>query len=154
MAVANCLGHESQLDRTLNLYVTRSIVAAVDVPVMADGEDGYGGPVETAETIAAFVDAGVAGINLEDQHTAEQGYPGNREDFARTLEYLRNLRVDIWLGAHPNQSDAFVKHERLASGETPSPFIDPNGWQRFIEEIQAQFDAMCGAPAHSRAEGE
>ena len=67
MVVANCLGHEAQLDRALNLQVTRSIVAAVDVPVMADGEDGYGGPDEIGETIEAFIDTGVAGINLEDQ---------------------------------------------------------------------------------------
>ena len=60
IAVANCLRHESQLDLALNLEVTRKIVAAVDVPVMADGEDGYGGPDETAETIAAFVDVGIA----------------------------------------------------------------------------------------------
>jgi len=67
MAVANCLGREAELDRALNLQVTRSIVAAVDVPVMADGEDGYGGPGKIGDTIAAFIDAGVAGINLEDQ---------------------------------------------------------------------------------------
>ena len=67
IAVANCLGHEAELDRTLNQQVTRSIVAAVDVPVMADGEDGYGGPREIGDTIEAFIDAGVAGINLEDQ---------------------------------------------------------------------------------------
>jgi 2-methylisocitrate lyase-like PEP mutase family enzyme len=67
IAVANCLGHEAELDRAINLQVTRSIVAAVDVPVMADGEDGYGGPGEIGDTIAAFIDAGVAGVNLEDQ---------------------------------------------------------------------------------------
>ena len=68
LAVANCLGHEAELDRTLNLQVrTRHIVASVDVPVMADGEDGYGGPDKIGETIAAFIDAGVAGINIEDQ---------------------------------------------------------------------------------------
>jgi 2-methylisocitrate lyase-like PEP mutase family enzyme len=43
------------------------MVSAVDVPVMADGEDGYGGPEETGETVASFIDAGVAGINIEDQ---------------------------------------------------------------------------------------
>ncbi|MBT3381586.1 MAG: isocitrate lyase/PEP mutase family protein [Lentisphaerae bacterium] len=67
IAVANCLEREAQLRVELNLQVTRSIVAAVDVPVMADGEDGYGGPEEIGGTVAAFIDAGVAGINIEDQ---------------------------------------------------------------------------------------
>lgn len=47
-----------------NLAATAAIVAAVAVPVMADGEDGF---ADVAATVKAYLEAGVAGINIEDQ---------------------------------------------------------------------------------------
>lgn len=67
MTVAAGLASESLLSRDYNLQMTRQIVASVTVPVMADGEDGYGGPEQVAQTVWAFMEAGAAGINLEDQ---------------------------------------------------------------------------------------
>lgn len=79
---------------------------------------------------------------MTDEHTAEQGYPGNREDFAHSIEYLKTLDIDIWLGAHPGQNSTFGKHERLKSGEKPNPFIDPSGWQHFIAGIESNFQRL------------
>ena len=81
---------------------------------------------------------------MEDEHRDEQGYPGNREDFGRSLEYLKNLDVDIWLGAHPDQSFTFQKAERLAQGEQPNPFIDPTGWKAFIDRIRGRYIEKFG----------
>ena len=62
-------GYGSEMDVTLdeNVEWTRRIVESVDVPVMADAEDGYGGPEEVIETVDKFIYAGVAGLNIEDQ---------------------------------------------------------------------------------------
>ncbi|MEL7670960.1 isocitrate lyase/PEP mutase family protein [Methanobacterium sp.] len=62
-------GYTREIDVTLdeNIELTRRIVEAVDVPVMADAEDGYGGPEEVIDTVARFIETGVAGINIEDQ---------------------------------------------------------------------------------------
>ena len=62
-------GYPIENDVTLseNLEWTRKIVESVDIPVMADGEDGYGGPEKVIDTIKKFIQTGVAGINLEDQ---------------------------------------------------------------------------------------
>jgi 2-methylisocitrate lyase-like PEP mutase family enzyme len=62
-------GHKNEIDMTLdeNIEWTRQIVESVDVPVMADAEDGYGGPEEVIETVDKFIQAGVAGLNIEDQ---------------------------------------------------------------------------------------
>ena len=49
------------------LEQTRRICAAVDIPVMADGDTGFGNAVNTYYTVRAFEAAGAAGINLEDQ---------------------------------------------------------------------------------------
>jgi methylisocitrate lyase len=50
-----------------NVMVTRNIVRAVDVPVMADGDTGYGNALNVYRTIQDFEEAGAASINLEDQ---------------------------------------------------------------------------------------
>lgn len=45
----------------------RRIVAAVDVPVIADADTGYGNAINVLRTVALHEQAGVAGIHLEDQ---------------------------------------------------------------------------------------
>ncbi len=45
----------------------RRIVAAVDVPVIADADTGYGNAVNVVRTVRDYEQAGVAGIHLEDQ---------------------------------------------------------------------------------------
>lgn len=56
-----------------NLEWTRWIVEAVDVPVMADAEDGYGDVKTIPETVEKFMELGVAGLNLEDQILGKPG---------------------------------------------------------------------------------
>jgi len=44
-----------------------AIARAVDVPVIADADTGYGNPINVIRTVQEFEQAGVAGIQLEDQ---------------------------------------------------------------------------------------
>lgn len=67
MALASRAVPETRLSFEKNLEITRDIVLAVSVPVMADGEDGFGPPSRVFETAGAYIDAGVSGINIEDQ---------------------------------------------------------------------------------------
>ena len=46
---------------------SRHIAAAVTIPVFADADTGYGGPLQAAHTIRAMEDAGLAGLFMEDQ---------------------------------------------------------------------------------------
>lgn len=45
----------------------RRIAAAVDVPVIADADTGYGNAVNVVRTVQSYEQAGVAGIHIEDQ---------------------------------------------------------------------------------------
>ena len=45
----------------------KRIVQAVDVPVIADGDTGYGNPINVIRTIREYEAAGVSAIQLEDQ---------------------------------------------------------------------------------------
>ena len=45
----------------------RRIVDAVDIPVIADADTGYGNPINVIRTVQAYERAGVAAIHVEDQ---------------------------------------------------------------------------------------
>ena len=45
----------------------RRIAAAVSIPVIADADTGYGGPLQAVHTVRAMEDAGLAGLFMEDQ---------------------------------------------------------------------------------------
>ena len=50
----------------------RRIVEAVDIPVIADADTGYGNAINVTRTVQVFEDAGVAAIQLEDQVTPKK----------------------------------------------------------------------------------
>ena len=53
----------------LNENVThcRNLARSVSIPMTADADTGYGNPVNVFHTVQQFEEAGVAGINIEDQ---------------------------------------------------------------------------------------
>ncbi len=50
-----------------SLEVHRRIAGAVSIPVIADADTGYGGPLAVARTVREFERAGLAGVIREDQ---------------------------------------------------------------------------------------
>lgn len=50
-----------------SLEVHRRIAGAVSIPVIADVDTGYGGPLAVARTVREFERAGLAGVIIEDQ---------------------------------------------------------------------------------------
>lgn len=66
-AVAAGYPDEIYVNLDENIQWTHEIVDSVNIPVMADAEDGYGGPEEVLDTVERFIEIGVAGLNLEDQ---------------------------------------------------------------------------------------
>ncbi len=72
-----------------NIAITRSIVSAVRIPVMVDGEDGFGDGDCLQKNIATYIQLGAAGINLEDQNLREPGSPEKIIAEERMLDKLR-----------------------------------------------------------------
>jgi 2-methylisocitrate lyase-like PEP mutase family enzyme len=50
-----------------------SIAEVLTIPMLVDGETGYGGPLQTARAVRAFERAGVAGIRFEDSVFGQNG---------------------------------------------------------------------------------
>jgi 2-methylisocitrate lyase-like PEP mutase family enzyme len=101
-AVARSLGWEDgeQTPRDEMLRVVERIAAAVEVPVTADLEAGYGDPPGTAAEALA---AGAAGMNLEDSRGERDLVPLEeqveliRATRAAAPELVLNARVDVFI---------------------------------------------------------
>jgi len=67
--IANTLGFPDIGLTTMNEVVERAriISRAVNIPVIADADTGYGNPINVMRTVREFEDAGVAAIQIEDQ---------------------------------------------------------------------------------------
>lgn len=78
----------------------RDIVQAVDVPVIADADTGYGGVFNVMRTVAEFEEIGVAALHLEDQAEPKRcgHYAGKRlvdpVEMAAKLAAARRARRD------------------------------------------------------------
>lgn len=101
-AVARSLGWEDgeRAPAAEMIEAARRIAEAVDVPVTADLERGYGDPVGTAR---AAWDAGLVGINFEDSTRGglvplDEQVEAIRAIVAAVPELVVNARVDVFLG--------------------------------------------------------
>ena len=52
---------------TENVNHCRNLARSVSIPLTADADTGYGNPVNVFHTVRMFEEAGIAGVNLEDQ---------------------------------------------------------------------------------------
>jgi len=117
---------EELLGRERTTAIYREMAAAVSVPLNADGEKGYGGAEEMAETVRQFVAAGVAGMNLEDSDYHPHGTPMTLVPLDVQLakiqavmaakrelgsEFFLNARVDVFgaVGSHREGMDEAIK---------------------------------------------
>ncbi|OJJ61837.1 hypothetical protein ASPSYDRAFT_170071 [Aspergillus sydowii CBS 593.65] len=92
----------------------QEVVRQVDIPVMADGDTGYGSPMNVKRTVESFAAAGAAGVMIEDQtwpkrcgHTKGKSVVPRGEAYARIQAAVdaRNEGQDIFILA---RTDALI----------------------------------------------
>ncbi|KAL4922381.1 Pyruvate/Phosphoenolpyruvate kinase-like domain-containing protein [Aspergillus aurantiobrunneus] len=92
----------------------QEVVRAVSVPVIADGDTGYGSAMNVRRTVEGFAVAGAAGVMIEDQtwpkrcgHTQGKSVVSRDEAYARWRAAVdaRNEGLDIWVLA---RTDALI----------------------------------------------
>lgn len=64
-------------------------------------------------------------------------YPTIADDYAKTFERLKNMKVDIFLGSHGGIYDLKGKTKRL--GMAVNPFIDPQGYRDYVASSEAAY---------------
>ncbi len=83
-----------------NVEACRVMARSVSIPVMADADTGYGNPANMLHTVRMFEDAGVAGINIEDQVSPKRcGHMQGKDvvdmrEMARKIEAACDARKD------------------------------------------------------------
>ncbi|KAH6604404.1 methylisocitrate lyase [Trichoderma cornu-damae] len=81
---------------TLNdMRETASMIASLDpsVPLIADADTGYGGPVMVGRTVAQYMQAGVAALHLEDQVQSKRcGHLLNKQIVSQD-EFVSRIRA-------------------------------------------------------------
>lgn len=73
-AISACRGVPDIGLLTLNDMATEAgrIARAVSIPTIVDADTGYGGPDQVAEAVRVFEEAGLAGMQIEDQDMAKK----------------------------------------------------------------------------------
>jgi phosphoenolpyruvate phosphomutase len=83
------------LTLTETLDAVRRIVDAVDIPVIADCDNGYGNAINVMRTVGEFERAGAAGICIEDNEFPKRCsfYAGVRRDLVPAEEHARKVEA-------------------------------------------------------------
>lgn len=141
-----------RLQRDDAVAAVARIVRAVDVPVTADIESGYG---DVTGTVRAIVAAGAVGINIEDgahrevQRIAEAKAAGGDALFV-------NARIDTFLfgvgGVDETVARAIAYVEAGADGIFVPGVVDQDTIAELVERVPAPLNVMVGAGAPSVAE--
>jgi len=88
---------------------------------------------------------------LDYQLVGKESYPGITADFEKTFSVLKKLPCDIFLSDHGTFYWFLEKREKLLRGENPNPFIDPDGYRRFINHFEKEFHDKLDAQRRAAA---
>ncbi|RYP06601.1 hypothetical protein DL764_003053 [Monosporascus ibericus] len=82
--------------------VARLIVMHTDLPVIADADTGFGGPLNIRRTVELYEHAGVAGLHIEDQVFPKRCGQLKGKDVVGLQVYLERVRSAVEAKKDPN----------------------------------------------------
>lgn len=153
--VANALGYPdgNKLPREMAIDAVARVAQAVDVPVTADIEEGFGEtPDEVADTVAAIAEAGAIGINIEDGMKAPELLAARIEAIkarqaATGAPVFVNARIDAYLRGHATPFEETLRRVPLylkagADGIFVPAAVKPDEIRRLCAEIAAPVNLL------------
>jgi len=108
----------------------RSICAATTAPVIADADTGYGGVINVRRTVAAYEDAGAAGLHIEDQVFPKKCGFMEGKAVVSIDEAVQKVRAAL---------DARADPDFLVIARTDA--LAPNGWDDAVTRSEAYYRA-------------
>ncbi|KAH7403426.1 Pyruvate/Phosphoenolpyruvate kinase-like domain-containing protein [Cadophora sp. MPI-SDFR-AT-0126] len=133
----------------------QNVVRQVSVPVMADGDTGYGSPMNVKRTVECYAMAGAAGVMIEDQtwpkrcgHTKGKAVVGRGEAFARIQAACdaRDEGLDIFVLARTDSlilgwDEAITRAKEFVRIGVDAVFIealpDQDAMRKAVKEVGA-----------------
>ena len=82
---------------------------------------------------------GSPNVNPGYQLVGNQQYPEIADDFTQTFRVLKSLPCDVFLGAHGSYYGMIEKHRRAMDPNAANPFVDPKGYQTYVEGKEKEF---------------
>jgi len=133
----------------------RDVCAAVGIPVIGDGDTGYGNPLNVKRTVAGYAQAGFAGVMIEDQlapkrcgHTRGKQVVSRGEALARIRAAVdaRDAGADVLVMA---RTDARATHDLDEALWRTRAFADAGADLLFVESPrdEREMQQICAATA-------
>ncbi len=132
VAVATTLGFAdgNNVPKADALDFVRRIAGAVNVPVSADLEEGFGAtPDEVAHTAVQAARAGAVGMNMEDAAKSPDAYVAKLKTARAALKsaglpFFINARIDVFLRGHADPlNEALVRARAYAEAGADGLFV-------------------------------
>jgi len=95
-AIANALlgmADVGIMGMTENVEHCRNLARCLDIPLTCDADTGYGNPVNVHHTVIRFEEAGVAGINIEDQVSPKRCGHMPGKEVVPTIEMVKKIEA-------------------------------------------------------------
>ena len=108
-----------------DMHANAAMIASIDlsVPVIADADTGYGGPINVANTVRAYARSGVAGMHIEDQVQEKRcGHLSGKLLVSREVYYNR-LRAACKARDESGSGIVIIARSDAAAGKD----VDGNG---------------------------
>jgi 2-methylisocitrate lyase-like PEP mutase family enzyme len=171
IAAAYGLADGERIGREGMLDVVASIAEAVDLPVTADLEGGYGvTPADVGETVARAIAAGAVGCNIEDgvqgnaklrdAQDAADRVAAARERAAREgVAVVITARTDVFLRGEDDPEAAILRGEAYARAGADCVFVpgvrDAGVIRQLVHGIGAPVSILAtpGAPSVRELQG-
>jgi 2-methylisocitrate lyase-like PEP mutase family enzyme len=163
-AMANTLGrHDGRVSRDEAIAHGRALAAAVEVPVAADLENGFGdAPQDAAETIRRAAEAGLAGGSIEDYsgkalyelgHAVERIEAAVQAARAAPGGFVLTARCENFIRGKPDLEDTIRRlqaYERAGAEVLFAPGLpDLDSVRSVCQAIGKPFNFMVGIPGKS-----
>ncbi len=110
------------------------------VPIVADAEAGFGGPLNAFEMMKAMIEAGAAGVHFEDQLSSEKkcGHLGGKV-LVPTSHFVRTLRAARLAADVMDVPTVLIARTDANSARLLTSDVDPRD-RRFIRTVDGKLD--------------
>jgi 2-methylisocitrate lyase-like PEP mutase family enzyme len=170
VALAHGVGDAELVPFADVLSLVDAVSSRLDVPVSVDLEAGRGAaPPDVQRAVAAVIDRGAVGVNIEDTIPGQQGRLRDVDDQAARLRAARdaatatgipifvNARCDVWFGADlpaETQLDEALRRARAyrdagADGLFVPGLLDLTTLRELTRQVEIPINVMVGIGAPS-----
>src|SRR3954466_13920262 len=130
----------------------RRLVQAVEVPVIADADDGYGNPLNVMRTVSEYEAAGVAALHIEDQVAPKRCGHMDGKDVIDAAEMVEKVRAAVEARRAPDlviiaRTDARAVEGLDAALERARRYRDAGADMLFVEAPESEEEVGAVAEA-------